>query len=196
VTVPWTGYQPNPNWVQWLQPSADHLFSAIAHDTKLPSSKKSGKGKHGKKGATPVTVTPAQVTVTVLNGTGTSHLAADTSNALAARGFKVGQPGDASTQTYTNSVVEYATAAELPQAQLLAKQIGSTSDVKLELDSQLSSTAPLQLILGSSFSTLQPLQPTPTSSATIQNIANTYGGITGSVDICHDQAAFAGPDGQ
>ena len=136
------------------------------------------------------------MTVAVLNGTGTPHLATDTSNALAARGFKTGQPGDAATQTYTSSVIEYATAAELPQAQLLAQQIGPTADVKLQLDSQLSPTAPLQLILGSSFSSLQPVQPAPTSSATIQNIANTYGGITGSVNICHDQAAFAGPDGQ
>jgi LCP family protein required for cell wall assembly len=196
VTVPWTGYQLNQNWVQWLQPNADHLFSAIAHDTKLPGTKKSRKSKHGKKSASPVTVTPAQVAVAVLNGTGTPHLATDTSNALAARGFKMGQPGDAATQTYTDSVIEYATAAELPQAQLLAQQIGSTADVKLEPDSQLSSTAPLQLILGSTFSSLQPVQPTPTSSATIQNIASTYGGITGSVNICHDQSAFAGPDGQ
>lgn len=193
VTVPWGAYQPNQNWVQWVQPNADNLFSAIAHDTKLPSDKKAGKSKHGKKATTPVTVTPAQVTVSVLNGTQKAHLATDTSNALAARGFKTGQPGDAATQTYTQSVVEYATAAELPQAQLLAEQVGPTADVKLELDSQLSATAPLQLILGSSFSSLQPM---PTSSATIQNIANTYGGITGSVDICHDQAAFAGPDGQ
>jgi LCP family protein required for cell wall assembly len=196
VTVPWTGYQPNQNWVQWVQPNADNLFSAIAHDTKLPSDKKAAKGKHSKKAATPVTVTPAQVTVSVLNGTGTPHLATDTSDALAARGFKTGTVGDAAMQTYTDSVIEYATAAELPQAQLLAQQIGSTADVKLERDSQLSSTAPLQLILGSTFSSLQRVQPAPTSSATIQNIANTYGGITGSVNICNDRAAFAGPDGE
>jgi len=196
VTVPWTGYVANANWVQWQQPNADNLFSAIAHDTKLPKAEQPGKGKKGKKAASPVTVTPAQVDVSVLNGTGKAHLAADTSNALAARGFKVGTPGDAPTTTYTSSVIEYATAAELPQAQLLAQQVGPAADVKLELDSQLSSTASLQLILGSTFSSLQPVQPAPTSTATIQSIASTYGGITGSVDICKDQAAFAGPDGE
>lgn len=196
VTVPWTSYAPNPNWVQWQQPNASKLFSAIAHDTKLPKTAKSGKGKKGEQSAT-VAVKPSDVQVSVLNGTTTAQLATDTSNALAARGFNIaGQPGDAPASTYTDSVIDYATAAQLPQAQLLAQQVGSASDVKLELDPQLSSTGPLQLILGSTFSSLQAAQPAPTSSATIQNIAGTYGGITGSVDICSDQAAFAGPDGE
>lgn len=195
VTVPWTGYAQNAAWVQWLQPNAGNLFSAIAHDTKLPKSAKSKKGKKTKAAVT-AAITPSQVHVSVLNGSTTNGLATSTSAALTARGFTVvGSPGDAATNTYTDSVIEYATAAELPQAQLLARQIGPTGDVKVELASQLSSTAPLQLILGSTFTALQAVQPAPTSSATIQNIASTYGGITGSVNICHDQAAFAGPDG-
>ena len=50
VTAPWTTYtgnaqwisasqspaSGNPNWVQWAQPQANDLFSAIAHDVKLP----------------------------------------------------------------------------------------------------------------------------------------------------------------
>ena len=209
VTVPWTTYAPNPNWVQWLQPNAGHLFSAIAHDTALPKSvkpRKPGKGKKGKIAAKvtsvqpsqvqPAQVEPAQVQVAIYNGSTTSELATSTSTALSARGFKViGQPADAASNTYTDSVIEYASAAELPQAQLLAKQIGTAADVRLELDPQLSSTDPLQLILGSTFSTLQPVQPAPTSSSTIQNIAGTYGGIAGNVNICSDQAAFAGPNG-
>lgn len=202
VTVPWGAYAANPNWVQWQQPNAGHLFSAIAHDTKLPKTAKTGKGKKSTKGAggqtaASVSVQPSQVQVTVLNGTTTHGLAASTGAALTSRGFHViGQPSDAATSTYTHSVIEYATAAQLPQAQLLAKQVGPAGDVDLQLDSQLSSTSPLQLILGSTFTALQPVQPTPTSSATIQNIAGTYGGITGGVNICNDQAAFAGPDGE
>src|SRR5262249_61325320 len=29
-------YPPNPNWVEFEQPQADALFSAVAHDTTLP----------------------------------------------------------------------------------------------------------------------------------------------------------------
>jgi LCP family protein required for cell wall assembly len=202
VTVPWTTYAPNAAWVQWLQPNAGRLFSAIAHDTRLPKVTKIKKGKRGKRGAviqpaTTVSIQASQVQVSVLNGTTTHGLAASTGTALTARGFKViGQPTDAATSTYTHSVIEYATAAQLPAAQFLAKQVGPAGDIDLQLDAQLSATSPLQLILGSTFSSLQRVQPAPTSSATIQNIAGTYGGITGGVNICNDQAAFAGPDGE
>jgi LCP family protein required for cell wall assembly len=37
IEVPWELYPGNINWVQWRQPRARRLFSAIAHDTKLPS---------------------------------------------------------------------------------------------------------------------------------------------------------------
>ena len=50
VTVPWTGYQANQNWVQWVQPNADHLFSAIAHDTKLPSDEEGREGQARQEG--------------------------------------------------------------------------------------------------------------------------------------------------
>lgn len=201
VTVPWGAYAGNPNWVQWQQPNAGHLFSAIAHDTKLPKTAKTKKGKKSAKGsdsqAASVLVQPSQVQLTVLNGTTTHGLAASTATALTSRGFKViGQPTDAATNTYTHSVIEYATAAQLPEAQFLARQVGPAGDVDLQLDSQLSSASPLQLILGSAFTALPPVQPAPTSSATIQNIAGTYGGITGGVNICNDEAAFAGPDGE
>jgi LCP family protein required for cell wall assembly len=37
IEVPWVLYPGNTNWVQWQQPQAHALFSAIAHDTKLPT---------------------------------------------------------------------------------------------------------------------------------------------------------------
>jgi LCP family protein required for cell wall assembly len=201
VTVPWGAYAANQNWVQWKQPQADQLFSAIAHDTQLPKSAKTKKGKKATTSqpgtAATVSVRPSDVQVSVLNGTTTHGLATNTAAALTARGFQViGQASDAATSTYTHSVIEYATAAELPEAQYLAKEVGPAGDVDVRLDSQLTATSPLQLILGSTFTSLQAVQPAPTSSATIQNIASTYGGVTGSVNICNDQAAFAGPDGE
>jgi LCP family protein required for cell wall assembly len=185
VTVPWTAYVPNPDWVQWLQPDASDLFAAIAHDTALPKAAKEKKGKKAKKTET---LQPSQVRVAVFNGSTTNGLGAATVTSLSQRGFDViGQAADAATDTYTDSVIEYASATDLPAAQTLAAQIG---DVQLQLDPQLGSST-LDLILGSTFTALKPA----TGNQSIQNLSGTYGGITGNVNICSDQAAFAGPDG-
>ncbi len=104
VTVPWTTYAGNAqwinsaeipnsgnvNWIQWVQPQANELFSAIAHDSKLPK----------------------------------------------------------------------ATSSSAP-AQSAGPAAGSSAS----------------------------------SSSGTSNLASTYGGITGNVNICHDSSAFAGPDG-
>jgi LCP family protein required for cell wall assembly len=211
VTSPYTTYDPNPNWVQWEEPQAQDLFSAIAHDNTLPksdstatkTSKSKGKSKKDKgtkaasqptptpQSSSTTTVQPAQIQVAVYNGTTTSNLATTTSAALTARGFDViGQPLDAASDTYTDSVIQYASSADLAKARYLAQEVGPSGDVKLQLDPQLSAGT-MNLILGSTFSALQPV---PSSSA-LQNIASTYGGISGNVNICTDQAAFSGPDG-
>ncbi len=188
VTVPWTTYTGNAqwidssqtpaagntNWVQWVQPQANSLFSAIAHDTKLPKAAKKAKIKP---------VSPATVKVRVLNGTSTYGLGATTATALSTRGFHVvGQAGDAPTQNYTSTVIEYAGAAELPAAETLAALF---SNVTLKPDSQLKNST-LHLILGSTFSTLK----APNSTSEISSLATTYGGITGNVNICRDSSAF------
>jgi LCP family protein required for cell wall assembly len=54
IEVPWELYPGNTNWVQWQQPQAPVLFSAIAHDTKLPA----GPGSSGSPGH-PATVSRA-----------------------------------------------------------------------------------------------------------------------------------------
>ncbi|MGH3301165.1 MAG: LCP family protein [Streptosporangiaceae bacterium] len=202
VTVPWTTYSGNAqwisssetpsggnvNWVQWVQPQANSLYSAIAHDTTLPTSTKSP--------APPAvqTVSPADVQVQVLNGTTTHGLATSTSASLSQQGFDViGTPADASTDTYTNSVIEYKSAAELPQAQTLSQLL---DHVTLQQDPTLTGSA-VQLILGSTFTALK--SPGTSSSggggSGVSDIASTYGGITGNVNICNDSSAFAGPDG-
>jgi LCP family protein required for cell wall assembly len=213
VTSPYTTYEPNPNWVQWEQPQAEDLFAAVAHDNALPKSTSTGKkskhhkkSKRGKKAASEPTPTvqpsstplaqasqvqASQVRVAVYNGTTASNLATTTSAALTARGFDViGQPLDASSDTYTDSVIQYASSADLAKAQYLAEQVGPAGDVQLQLDAQVSAGT-MNLIIGSTFSALQPV---PSSSA-LENIASTYGGINGNVNICSDQSAFAGPDG-
>jgi len=197
VTVPWTTYTGdaqwidssqsqgtgNADWVQWQQPEANDMFSAIAHDTKIP---KSGKTKTK-------TVSPASVDVKVLNGTSTSGLGARTAASLTGRGFQVvGSAGNAPTDTYTSTVIEYRDAADLPAADTLAGLIGK---VTLKHDPRLRSSA-LHLILGSTFTGLKPVgQSGSNSSSAISSLAKKYNGITASTNICNDKSAFAGPDG-
>jgi LCP family protein required for cell wall assembly len=197
VMAPWTTYagtaqwidssEPpqagNPNWVQWVQPQANALFTAIAHDSKLPEAVKKQKSK---KHVKTITVSPADVKVQVLNGTTTSGLGATTATNLSTRGFDVvGPAGDAANSDYTSSVIEYATPAQLPAARTLAKLF---SKVILEQVSGLDSST-LSVILGSSFTALKPAS----GNGGIQNLAGTFGGITGNVNICKDQNAFSGP---
>jgi LCP family protein required for cell wall assembly len=201
VTVPWTTYTGNAqwinsaqtpssgnvNWVQWVQPQANSLFSAISHDTTLPKITSSP--------PPPVqSVSPGDVQVQVLNGTTRRGLATSTSASLSQLGFDVvGSPIDAASNTYTNSVIEYQSAAALPQAQTLAQYF---DNVTLEPDPGLTGTA-LQLILGSTFTTVKssPSASSGSASSGVSNLASTYGGITGNVNICNDRSAFAGPDG-
>jgi len=202
VTAPWTTYtgnaqwisssetpnSGNPSWVQWVQPQANDLFSAIAHDTSLPKATKAPASSSVE------TVSPADVRVQVLNGSQTSGLATSTSASLSQRGFTVvGAPSDAATNTYTKSVIEYSGTAEQAEAETLAQVI---PDVTLQQDPSLDSTT-LQLILGSTFTSLQQATNSSGSSTSsgLSDIAVTYGGITGSTNICSDSSAFSGPDG-
>jgi LCP family protein required for cell wall assembly len=197
VTVPWTTYtgnaqwinssqsqnSGNTNWVQWVQPQANDLFTAIAHDTSLP--------KPGTSPAAAVeTVSPADVRVQVLNGSHTQGLASSTSANLSKLGFTVAAPpGDAGSNSYSGSVIEYSGPAELAEAQTLAQVV---SNVTLQQDPSLTGTT-LELILGSTFTSLQSAGNSSTGSASsgLSSIASTYGGITGSTNICSDSGAFS-----
>jgi LCP family protein required for cell wall assembly len=202
VEVPTIPYPGNPAaWVEWEQPQDDALFSAIIHDTKLPRAHKAG--RHVSGGAAALdSVSPAQIDVTVLNGTTVSGLAAATAADLTARGFDVvGPPADAASDAYPSSVIEYASKADLPAAETLAHLI---KDVTLKQNTSLT-PGTVQLILGASFTGLAATaspsasaSPSPSASPTsgTSNLAGKYGGITGNVAICNDASAFAGPDGQ
>jgi LCP family protein required for cell wall assembly len=200
VTQP---YPPAPAQVEFVQPTDQRLFSAIAHDTKLP--------RHGSRDgsrATLDTVSPGAVRVQVMNGTSVAHLAAATARNLTARGFDVvGVPGDAARSDYTSSVIEYASAADLPAARTLA---GRLHDVRLRKDPAMS-TGTIVLILGSTSS--QPSgRPAPSSagspeaaggshdgtrhgaspsaSPSLGGLAHSFGGITGNANCRTDAGAF------
>jgi LCP family protein required for cell wall assembly len=180
IEVPTETYTPNPAWVQWSAQATD-LFKSIAKDTKLPKPAP----KVTKKATTPTpAVSPADVSVKVLNGSGLSGVAGTGSADMTARGFNVVGSGNASNFAYTKSVVEYATAADLPAAQAVKAQL---DNVEILRDPTLT-PGTIDLILGSTFTALA----APTSPGGT-DLTKTFGGIHGSTGICKDSAAFAGP---
>jgi len=104
VTVPNEPYAPDPNRVQWRH-SADQIWSALRADravgaTPKPTPTASPSGA-------PLTVSPADVTVTVRNATGVSGVARQAAAALEVQGFTAVTTGTAATTT-TPVVVEYS----------------------------------------------------------------------------------------
>jgi LCP family protein required for cell wall assembly len=199
VEVPTVTYPPNPNWVEWDTTQDPKLFSAVAHDVKLPKvhkgkQAKGGTGKHsGGNGSTaPKLLTASKVNVEVLNGSGVSGIAGATGTALTARGFHVLGAVSALTSTgapdfsYVQSVVEYGSTADLAAARTVAAQL---QDVTLQLNTAVPA-GQVNLILGSTFKALAPQK---SQSQSPGNLAKQYSGYTGSTNVCRGYGtAFAG----
>jgi LCP family protein required for cell wall assembly len=191
VTVPVVPYAGDPAAeLSWEQPQAARMFRAIQADKNLPATAKA-KGK-GKAATAAPTVSPATVHVQVLNGSGVTGVAGTTASALTAKGFTVTGTGPAANYNFTSSVIQYSSAAQLPEVSTLKAEIGS---VVVQQDTALGAGS-LNLIVGSSFKGLGTAKgPGSKSSAkTLGNLAKNYNGITASTNICKDSAAFAGPD--
>jgi len=186
ITAPWVSYPANPNEVEFAQPQADAVFWALAHDTKLPkiTKKKQKSTKTPTVGtvAQPLTVSPSQIKVMVLNGSSGTDLTSQAAAALTSRGFTVVGQGYAATTTYTTSVIQYASAADLPSARTMKQQFSS---VTLQLDPSLAAGT-VQVILGSSFTKLAP--PRQTAQA-VSGLSTDYGGITANVS-CRNSAFY------
>jgi len=192
VTAPNVPYPPDIDNVEFEQPQADELFGAIAHDTTVPkAAPKPAKGKKAVRPTVVATTSPAKVNVNVLNGTDISQLASQTAGNLTGRGFQVAGTGDATNPDYTTSVIEYASAADLPAANTLKEQF---SDVELMPDTSLT-PGTVTVILGSSFTGLASPHASGSSQPTVTSIAASDQGFSANTRICSDQAAFAGPDG-
>lgn len=194
VTVPVGPYAGDPaSELSWLQPQADRMFRAIEADKNLPASAKA-KGKSKAKAATvEPTVSPAKVDVQVLNGSGVNAIAGTTGTALAAQGFTVTGTGPAANYNFTSSVIQYSSAAQLPEVNTLKAAVRGS--VVAQQDTALG-TGSLNLILGSGFNGLGTAKAigSKSSAKTLGNLAKNYNGITASTNICRDSAAFAGPD--
>jgi LCP family protein required for cell wall assembly len=199
VTAPNVPYPADTNEVEFAQPAASELFSAIAHDNKLPKASKAPKSKSRKKSSggtvTPVVdATPSQVKVQVENGAGTTGLAGQVDTDLTKRGFDVVGSGDASTFTYTTSVIEYAASSDMPAVNTLKALL---SNVKVQQDSSLT-PGTITLIVGSTYTGLKSASSahskTPSGPA-ISSLSSSDGAITGNAGVCTSGSAFAGGNG-
>ncbi len=197
VTAPNVAYPPDPGAeVEFAQPQAGQLFSAIAHDTKLPKAKKAKKAKRTRGSTTPVLDTaPSKVKVQVENGSGASGLAGQVGAALTKRSFDVVGAGDASNFSYTSSVIEYAASSDLAAVNTLKAQL---INVKVVQDGSLT-PGTITLIVGSTYTGLKAVtaksSATAASTPSVSKLSSSDGAITANVGICKDQAAFAGPNG-
>ncbi len=185
ITAPWVVYPGDPNEVEFGQPQANALFYALAHDTKLPKiAKKSRKSPAPtvSAAAEPLTVSPSQVKVLVLNGSDGTSLTAQAETALTKRGFTVVGTGYAAADTYKTTVIQYSGSADLAAARTLKRQFSS---VKLQVDQDLT-PGTLQVVLGSTFTALAAPKST---SQSISGLSGSYGGITASVH-CRNSAFY------
>jgi LCP family protein required for cell wall assembly len=202
ITAPNTPYPADPNEVEFAQPQASRLFSAIAHDVRLPKGLRGHQpARHKGSGGAPVLdAKPSAVRVEVLNGSGVAGIAGQVASALSARGFDVVGTSDATTVTgaadfsYPNSVIKYSSSSEAGAVATLRRQLSS---VAVQRDPSLA-PGTIDLIVGSNFTSLAPQASTsPSASATPSASSlskRNYGGISGNARACSDASAFSGPN--
>ena len=188
VTVPNVPYPADPNRVIWQQPAANQLFHAIAHDTALPTTKKT-------KTQTPTilaTTSPANVSVEVLNGNGIQGAAGQASTELTSKGFHVTGASSAANFNYADNYIEYSSSAQMPAVNTLKAELSSVRVQKV------AGLAPgtIDLIIGSSFHGLgtSSSSSSKSKSAGSTTISKSYGGISAASNICKNSSAFSGPD--
>src|SRR5690242_17286023 len=169
ITAPNEPWTQNANRIQLMQPQAGEVFAAIARDQTVPKVSTTP-GASSLASARPLTTSPANVRVEVLNGSGVSRIAGQTAAALTSRGFKVTGTGSAPTFSYTTSVIEYASPADMAAVNTLKQQL--TNVTSLRVIGLTPGT--VDLILGSSFTGLtpqgaqaSPAAGTPTAQASL-----------------------------
>jgi LCP family protein required for cell wall assembly len=189
ITVPNGAYPLDPNRVQWVQPQADQLFSAIAHDNHINKAVRAAKNAQKKAKVKPApTVNPSQVQLEVLNGSGQQGVAGTTATGLSGLGFNVIGTGDATNFSYTNPVIEYSLVSQMPEVNTLKKEVAGASV------QQASGLQPgtIALVLGSKFNGLSGGKPKH-HGPSVASVSQSIQGISGNQNICKDSAAFTGP---
>jgi LCP family protein required for cell wall assembly len=189
VTAPNVAYPPDPGAeVEFAQPQASRVFAAIAHDLVQPLVVRAAVATRS---AGPPPVRPRRVHVTVLNGAGVAGRAREVAAALARRGFRITGTRDAANFGYAGSVIEYRSAAQLPEVKVLSSQF---AQVRLEQVRSLKRGS-LDLIVGTNFTALAPWSPPhhAPSGSPVTRLARDYGGISANASCHSDGSAFAGP---
>jgi LCP family protein required for cell wall assembly len=211
ITAPNMPWQSDKNRVQFAQPQAREVFSAIAHDVKVP--KVAVNPAPSLTAPQVLTTNPASFKIQILNGSGTAGIAAQAAAGLTSRGFVVTGTGNAASFAYTNSVIEYASAADMAAVNTLQKELTHVTDLLV------TSVTPgtVDLILGSDFTGLVPngpsaspsatpaasgspspgagssASPSPGASVSVSGLAGSSGGITAAASCASDSSAFSGP---
>jgi LCP family protein required for cell wall assembly len=210
ITAPNEAWPANAARVQFAQPQADEVFSAIAHDVTVPKVKVTPSAAPSSGRAQVLTTSPSNVKVKILNGSGAPGLASQAAAGLTSRGFDVTGTGNAASFAYTNSVIEYASAADMAAVNTLKQELANVTDLQ---DSTLT-PGTVDLILGSDFNGLAPQNPAAASSASatpgatassgataspsasgsaVASLAQNNNGITAAAACTADSSAFAGP---
>jgi hypothetical protein len=213
ITAPNQAWPQDPTArVQFAQPQADEVFSAIAHDVTVPKVKVTPSATPSSGGAQVLTTSPSNVKVKILNGSGVAGIANKAAAGLTSRGFQVTGTGNAASFAYTKSVIEYASPADMAAVNTLKKQLTNVTNLQ---DSALT-PGTVELILGSDFTGLVSQNPaasatsstsaTPGASASpaasaspgasgsaVASLAQNNNGITAAASCASDSSAFSGP---
>lgn len=190
VTVPTETYLEDPNRVQWTA-DADVLWEAIRYDrplteetpaTESPSESPSTPSE-------PLTVSPEQISVSVVNASGVTGLSSQTASALAVQGFVTMLGGNLSVGAVEGTVVRH-TAANAEAARTVQAAFPAST---LVLDETAGSAIVVQMGPGAVNPVevpnrlgIEPLPPMPVSAAQLGSGTGT-GGIevrTADEDIC------------
>ena len=110
VTVPTEVYPKGPNRVQWTE-SATLIWDAIKADRPLDDSN-AGKPKPSSTStpASPLTVSPDQITVQISNDSGVEGLALQAGSALTVQGFRIAGYANGPVGETTGVIIRYAAA--------------------------------------------------------------------------------------
>jgi LCP family protein required for cell wall assembly len=193
------------NRVEWTQPQAGQLFSAIAHDQSV-TKKSPGSAKTSPKAAPSAPASTSRVGVKVLNATNTSGLAKKAATALTQQHYTVTGTGNAVAPS-SSTIIQYSAASDAAGAKALAQMVPNA------VVQQVAgvTTGTVDLILGANFSGVNGGTASSgsssasgsgpgsgsgsgNSSSNIGSVTQNFGGITGNTNICRDSGAFTGPD--
>jgi LCP family protein required for cell wall assembly len=153
--------------VAWDPTKSAALWNAIREDKPIPGTKPSSSPSASPSpSATPLTVPPADIDISVLNGSGVNGAAAKAAAALDAEGFNATVGGDADSSTYASTIVKYG-SSKVQSSQTVAAAVKGSKRVE---DDSLGST--ITVIVGANYHgvrsvTIQGTTPSPTASLNV-----------------------------